>query len=433
MLAEPLAEALEHAADRFGTPVYVVDLTAVAESAGGLETAFGAPWVRQFSLKANDLPALTEFLAGRGWGANVVSHGEWDCARTAGVPNSAVTFEGIGKTDAELAYAVSECAAGRPLRWLALESPDEALRLAELAAGGGLGVGGTPPLDVLVRVNPAVDPETSAEFAVGAASSKFGMEPAEIVDLARSGVLSGALRLRGVHVHAGSALRDVVAWAAAGVVAVRLSGVLAGIVPGVDTVDFGGGFPVPGDGAPTPQQFAETLAQQLDEHGLTLPSRCAIEPGRALVGHAGWLVGSVLHARHHARPIGQQTAQQVVLDVGMTELMRPALYGSRHAILPLRASDASAVPVTTSVDGPICELTDSFGVHELPALRRGDLVAIAEAGAYAASFTSRYNGRPQPPELLRWPTGELEHCARPAIAAPLGLAPAEAARTPQPV
>ena len=136
------------------------------------------------------------------------------------------------------------------------------------------------------------------------------------------------------------------------------------------------------------------------------PTRLAIEPGRFLVARAGWLVARVLHVRDRG-------GRQVVLDAGMTELIRPALYGARHPIVALtslgRALDDPTGPIArraaacrrpgvepTRVDGPICESTDALGVHDLPPLRRGDLVAIADAGAYAASLSSTYNGRPRP-------------------------------------
>lgn len=403
-------DALMGAARDYGTPVYVIDLATVAAAAALVESAFPRPWIWQYSLKANDLPALAAFLARRGWGANVVSLGEWQHAQAANVPNESVTLEGIGKTDAELEYAVQQTALGAPLRWLALESPEEALRLAQIANEYGLGRDRRPRLDVLMRVNPAVDPETRPQFAVGAGTSKFGMDVREIHALVRNGLFARVLRLRGIHVHTGSDLRDVAAWAEAGATAVGLAADLAADVDTVDTVDVGGGFPNPVDGAPLPAQFVAALYADLERRHLTLPPRHAIEPGRFLVGHAGWLVSQVLHSRPRAH-----LEQQTVLDAGMTELVRPALYGSRHDIRPLR----SAIPstdetVSTSVEGPICELTDSFGTYQLPRLRRGDLVAIEGAGAYASSFTSRYNGRPQPHEVLRRPDGSLQLCQRPS-------------------
>ncbi|MDQ2738391.1 MAG: hypothetical protein M3Y35_07215, partial [Actinomycetota bacterium] len=279
---------------------------------------------------------------------------------------------------------------------------------------------GRPPIDMLIRLNPQVRPETRAEFAVGAGTSKFGMDRDEA--LAAAAVTNGSgVRLRGVHVHVGSDLRDVIAWAEAGERAVRMLTELSPYADKVDTVDFGGGFPLAGAG-PSPGSFLRALLTALRDGGLSLPARPAIEPGRYLVGGAGWLVSRVLHAR--ARP---PVAQQVVLDAGMTELIRPTLYGSRHPVhaLPFNGS-VSGGPVNagvlypslldTAVEGPVCESTDTFGIHSLlPRMDRGDLVVIESAGAYAALFTSRYNGRPQPAEVALGPDGSLQLCERPGI------------------
>lgn len=384
---------------------------------------FGAPWLRLYSLKANDLPAITSFLHGRGWGASVVSTGEWQHAAAAGVSNESVAFEGLGKTDAQLAFTVGEAAVGRPVRWLAIESAQEAAVLAGLAGDAGLGVGGLPPLDVLLRLNPEVAPETRPEFAVGARLSKFGMSQGEILRLVQGPSLAGpGLRLRGIHVHVGSDLSDVRAFSRAGVRATQLLAGLRVARPRdrrwLDTIDFGGGFPLNVPGAPGPESFRDALARALDRAGLELPPRPAIEPGRYLVGAAGWLVARVLHTR----AVGAQ-AQQVVLDAGMTELIRPALYGSRHPVHLLPASGPAAACgdgaqvdgglLDTALEGPVCESTDTFGRHPLPPLHRGDPVAIGHAGAYCASFTSRYNGRPPPVEAVLWPGGVLQRCRRP--------------------
>lgn len=419
---------LTEAARRFGTPVYVVDLASVATAAQQVEAAFGAPWVLQYSLKANDLPAIAAFLGRRGWGGNVVSAGEWQLARRGGLGNDAVSFEGIGKTDGQLEFAVAEAAAGRPLRWLAVESGEEARRLAELAAACHLGHGPRPPLDVLLRLNPQVTPETRAEFAVGRPASKFGMSEAEICSLVRSGLVSGGgLRLRGIHVHAGSGLEDVRAWALAGLRATRLAAALGGEAGGLDTVDFGGGFPLAAPGAPSPRRFGDALAGLLHANGLRLPARPAIEPGRYLVGAAGWLVSSVLHVRESPNGHRGQPPALAVIDAGMTEFIRPALYGSYHPVHMLATGGPGGEIRATALEGSVCESTDSFGVHPLPPLRRGDLVAIGTAGAYAASFTSRYNGRPAPAEALITLDGSLQPCERPPLT-PAGPCPPQPGR-----
>lgn len=418
---------LARAADKYGTPVYVIDMASVDAAARQAEAAFGGSWLLHYSLKANDLPAIAGYLTRRGWGGSVVSTGEWQYAAHAGLANDAIAFEGIGKTDAQLEHAVAEAAAGRPVRWLVLESAEETERLGQLAFSYRLGHGGRPPLDVLVRLNPAVAPETRDELAVGRAASKFGLPETDIRALVRRGLLaSGAaatgLRLRGIHVHVGSALTDVGAWSEAGLQATWLLAEINRHAGTADTVDFGGGFPLSGPGLPGPAEFHQALLRALSQAGLTLPPRPAIEPGRYLVGQAGWLVSRVLHVRRPAA--ATPGPEQAVLDAGMTELMRPALYGSVHSVHAIRAAAGRGALRETVVEGPVCESTDSFGIQQLPPLKRDDLVAIDQAGAYAASFTSRYNGRPQPAEVLLWPDGSLQRCRRPDIVTP-AMPPAE--------
>jgi diaminopimelate decarboxylase len=421
--SRPGSEAqLAAVARRFGTPLYVMDASALAQAAEQVERAFPAPWVLHYSLKANDLPAVTGLLAERGWGANVVSVGEWELARAAGVAAGRTTVEGIGKTDADLAAVVDSAAEGRGVRWVSVESRGELARLTELVShratdpATGKQAPLTAPIDVLLRLNPEVQPETSSDLAVGLPSSKFGMA-ADEARAAASDVTDPNVRVRGVHVHVGSDLGDVVAWAVAGRRAVELLEELRTSHPHADTVDFGGGFPGLGH-APTPQDFHAALVAELDAAGLRMPPVCAIEPGRSVVSSAGTLVAGVLHAR--SRP---PYPQQIVLDAGMTELIRPALYGSRHpvTVVARAADDANGQrheSMSTAVEGPICESTDSFGLHQLPRLSRGDLVALGEAGAYCASFTSRYNGRPHPREVVLAEDGSCTLGERTDLSAP---------------
>jgi diaminopimelate decarboxylase len=414
-----VADALRDAADRFGTPAYVTDLTELDRAAAAVRAAFPDPWIRQYSVKANDVPAIVAEVTARGFGANVVSRGEWAAARRAGVPNDRITLEGIGKTDADLRAAVRAAATGAPLAWVAIESGDEAEILARLAHRAKLGRAGRPPLDVLVRLNPDVTPETIDALAVGVGASKFGMTETEatgVVGWLASGG-GGAVRPRGVHLHVGSQLRAVDAWRDAVRRGLAVVALLRGSLDSFDTLDVGGGFPVFPPDEPTPgaERFARELPELLDAlPDDRRPARLAIEPGRALVAHSGWLVARVLHVRDRG-------GRQVVIDAGMTELIRPALYGARHPIVALtslgRPLDAVtlaepariAVPdvAPTRVEGPICESTDALGTHDLPPFRRGDLVAIRDAGAYAASLASTYNGRPRPPQVFLEADGRL--------------------------
>ncbi len=394
-----LAPALRAAARRFGTPVQVTDTAGLADVAAGIRRDFPDPWLRAFSVKANDVAAVVARIAALGFDANVVSRGEWEVARKAGLPNGRITLEGVGKTDADLRAACASVARGEPIRWIAIESLDEAaalLRIARPAIPRGRA------LDVLFRLNPEVTPETLHQLAVGAGGSKFGMTADELS--AAVEVVSGSpgLTPRGIHLHVGSQLRAVDAWRDAVRRGLALLALLGGTRREFDTLDIGGGFPVLplGERAPGPARFARELPALLEsipaDRG---PRRLAIEPGRALVARAGWLVARVLHVR-------ERDGRQVVLDSGMTELIRPALYDAWHEIdalttlgRPVDDGEPSALE-PAHVDGPICESTDHLGEHRLPPLRRGDLVAIRDAGAYSASLSSTYNGRPRPPQVI---------------------------------
>jgi diaminopimelate decarboxylase len=473
-----LSDALRAAARRHGTPVYATDGQALDAAAAAVRAAFPDPWLRAYSLKANDLPAIVARLAGHGFGANVVSRGEWSLARRAGLPNAAITLEGIGKTDADLRSAARAAADGEPLRWIAVESADEAAALARTVTAAGRRTGRPDfRVDVLVRLNPGVQPETHLGLATGARGSKFGVTADEVgAVIEAGGGAEGPLCWRGLHLHVGSQLGAVDAWRDAVRRALALLALTRGGLPDFDTLDVGGGMPVvpwrpasaagvatrtaaaargagqeraaaggerpgrpwdpapPPPSAPEPRHFAAELVALLDAVPADRrPGRLAVEPGRVLVASAGWLVARVLHVRERTLPpeppppdrsgahglavlppgstTDDRTRRLVVVDAGMTELVRPALYGAEHAIVALtslgRPVRAGAAFRSTRVDGPICESTDRLGEHLLPPLRRGDLVAIADAGAYAASMRSAYNGRPRPPEVLVEAGGRL--------------------------
>ena len=291
---------------------------------------------------------------------------------------------------------------GEPILWTAIESADEAAALGRLAARL-VGRGG-PRLDVLLRFNPAVEPETLPGLAVGAGISKFGLADDELAEaIEAGGGPQGPLRWRGLQVHVGSQLGAVDAWRDGVRRALAIVGLLGGSLANFDTLDVGGGFPVfeVGEPAPGPARFAQELGLLLGALPADRrPARLAVEPGRFLVARSGFLLARVLHAR-------QRNGPMVVLDAGMTELIRPALYGARHGVVALTSngrpwpeSGSGSERRLTAVEGPICESTDSFGQHLLPELVRGDLVAIRDAGAYGASLASRYNGRPAAGQVL---------------------------------
>jgi diaminopimelate decarboxylase len=283
------------------------------------------------------------------------------------------------------------------------------------------------------------------------------------------GGAEGPIRWRGIHLHVGSQLGAVDAWRDAVRRGLALLALLQGGMPDFDTLDVGGGMPAapwsaaaplpdrdgtpPPAAVPGPDRFAAELPALLAAiPPERRPRRLAVEPGRVLVARAGWLVARVLHVRERTVPPAElavegagahglavlppgsvaddRTRRLVVIDAGMTELIRPALYGAEHAVVALTSLGRPVVPPggapdaagsrsrravrlrPARVDGPICESTDTLGEHLLPPLRRGDLVAIADAGAYAASMRSPYNGRPRPAEVIIEADGSLSRARR---------------------
>jgi diaminopimelate decarboxylase len=429
-----LAAMARQAARRYGTPLYLYDLGRLRDDARTLSHAFPDPWLRLYSLKANATPGLVREIAALGFGANVVSLGEWRLARTAGVDDGRTALSGIGKTERDLAQVVAAARTKRPLLWVSIESEDEARALARHAATATRRPTGIDArtdaridpridarIDALVRLNPAVLPETHPGLAVGTGDAKFGVIPEELPRLLEAGGgADGPIRWRGIHLHIGTQLAAVDAWRSAIRRALAVFALFRGDLVDFDTVDCGSGFPVPlpGETVPSPAQFAAEVRDALDALPADRrPARLAVEPGRVVVARSGSIVARVLHVRERTRreaavaseaPPQEQAMRQIVLDAGMTELIRPALYGARHPIRALTSlgrphdpdgDDGAGRGMIAQVEGPICESTDHLGLHTLPPLRRGDLVSIGLAGAYASAMASTYNGRPRAPEI----------------------------------
>lgn len=418
-LSAALVEAIQSAAEARATPFYLTIEQDLIDAAQLFEDAFPDPWIRSYSLKADPLPEVVTILANRGWGANCVSVGEIIAARLAGVENGNITLEGIGKGEEEFSATIEASASGHPLRWIALESLDEARALvaAVLARCEKSGA----PIRTLIRLNPAIEPGGHSGLAVGLGSSKFGTDRAELIAAARIVAAAGPpLQLVGIHLHAGSQLRDLSQWQTAVERSISAYGELVAeglIAPDVHctigTLCIGGGEPVTLEGAaehgPSTADFARAADVAWSNASCATPPLRAIEPGRALVAEATYLVARVLHVRARreivraplALPGEAETVceRQAVLDAGMGELIRPALYGARHPVHAVASRTRS--DSLTAAHGPICESTDALGAHLLPGdLARGDLVAIAGAGAYADAMWSPYNSRPRPERLL---------------------------------
>jgi diaminopimelate decarboxylase len=364
-----------------GTPAYVYDLDAVAATWRHLAAAFqplGGEVL--YAVKANSNLAVLSRLARTGAGFDVVSGGELLRVLRAGGDPARTVFAGVGKTAEELALAVGHGV------MVHVESADELEALQVVAAGLGRRA------RFAVRVNPDVEVDTHAYIRTGHDEAKFGVA-IEVADELLARAAKGDfpdLDPAGVHVHVGSQLPDPDGMAAGAKIGVEVieAGRAAGLP--LDWLDVGGGLPIDYGGRPPlgPEVFAGALAPLVAGRGI----RLGIEPGRYLVGRAGALVARVLYRKHRS------AGRMLVVDTGMHQLMRPALYQAVHRVVPVRAA-GPANP--TEVVGPICESTDVLAAAaDLPDLAPGDLVAILDAGAYGMTMASNYNTHPRPPEIV---------------------------------
>ena len=351
-------------AEAVGTPVYVYSTATLARHYRVYAEAFaGLEALVAYAVKANANLSVLRTLARLGAGADTVSEGEIRRALAAGVPPERIIFSGMGKTDAELAFACT-----LPGLQLNVESEPELERLSIAAR-----VAGARPL-VVFRVNPDVQAGGHAKISTGAAHNKFGVAVDEVERLYRRAADEGAVEPVGLALHIGSQITELApferAWTNLRTLAERLRA--QGLT--VRRLDLGGGLAVPYFNAPDPPAPAElgALAERVFS-GLDVA--LAVEPGRAIAANAGVLLTRVVHVnRRGAGPCF------LVLDAGMNDLLRPTLYEAWHDIRPVRPRPGG--PVTYDVVGPVCETGDTFTRDRpLPPLEAGDLVAFMSAGA----------------------------------------------------
>ena len=363
------------------TPFYLYAVGALVERYRDLERAFASSrHLHCVAMKANSQPALLRPLAAEGAGAEVVSGAELALALELGFPPSRIVFSGVGKTEPELVSGLRA-----DIRMFLVESETELHVLDDLAAREGR------KAPVALRLNPDIDPETHPHIATGVSAAKFGVDPDEARALYRRHRDFAHLDFIGVHSHIGSQitsirpLSDNAAMLGAWVKELRDAG-----VP-IRFVDIGGGLGIRYEGDDTPgfDQYAESVIPPLSE----LDVEILTEPGRALLGPVGAFVVRVLYVKSvHGRRF-------VVVDAGMNDLIRPALYGAYHSIVPLAEGVASRPPV--DIVGAVCESSDVFArARELPELERGELLAILDTGAYGFAMSSNYNLRPRPAEVI---------------------------------
>ncbi|MCU0694973.1 MAG: diaminopimelate decarboxylase [Myxococcaceae bacterium] len=372
---------LEQIARDVGTPTYVYSTATLTRHLRVVQEAFASvPTLVCYSVKANSNLAVLKLFAKGGAGFDIVSAGELERVRRVGGDTRKIVFAGVGKTEAEMVAAVK---AG--ILMFNVESAEELEALARV--GQQLGV----DAPFALRVNPDVDAKTHKYIATGLKTSKFGVPFDEALALyARSKKLEG-LVARGLDCHIGSQLTDTrpVREAMTRVGSLYRALIAKGFP--LTHLDVGGGLGVTytTETPPGVADYAKAVIEPLKNLGATL----VLEPGRVLVANAGVLLTRVLYRKK------TPAKHFVIVDAGMNDLLRPALYEAHHDIRPV--APRKGKKATVEIVGPVCESSDVLGHgRALPPLQQGDLLAIMTAGAYGMSMSSSYNSRPRPAEVL---------------------------------
>lgn len=337
-----------------------------------------------YAMKANSNQAVIKTLADLGAGMDVVSEGELRRARAAGVPARKIVFSGVGKTAAEMSYALRE-----GIACFNVESEPELELLSEIARRLG------ETATISIRVNPDVDAKTHAKITTGKSENKFGISMSRAREIyARAASLPG-LRISGVDVHIGSQITTLEPYQQAYTLLSELVQNLREDGHSITHIDFGGGLGVPyrgtNDVPPHPDEYAAVVRETLGH----LDCKFVMEPGRMIAGNAGILVTRVIHVKH------EEGKTFIIVDAAMNDLIRPTLYDAWHDILTVSEPDGAVETSLADVVGPVCESGDYLAQNrKMPPVKAGDLIAVMTAGAYGAVQAGTYNSRLLVPEVL---------------------------------
>ncbi len=381
--------ALPELAETHGTPLYVYSAGRMRENVERLRSALqiALPDDRQpliaFACKANSNLAVLRLFQKLGLGCDVVSGGELTRALTAGIAADKIVYSGVGKSDEELRAAIKA-----EILQINVESREELERIAALAAEAGKAP------RVAFRLNPDVAADTHHKISTGRSEDKFGMPRSEIETLYQWAFDHPNLQPYGLQVHIGSQLLKTAPFEKAFEKLADLAKCLQASGLPVENLDLGGGLGIIYKDEQPPD--LDTYAAAIRDIILPLGTKITLEPGRFLVGDAGLLLTRVSYIKQGAG------RRYIVLDAGMNDLMRPALYDAFHAVRAVQNREMEGAKlVKYDIVGPVCETGDTFlKDFSLPETHKGDLLAIMSAGAYGFVMASNYNTRPFPAEIL---------------------------------
>ncbi len=363
-------------------PAYVYDVDGMTETLRSLRHAFGdAPHLVAYAIKANSAGTVVRAFAAEGAGVDAVSGTEVELALASGVPEKRIVMSGVAKTDTEIDLALF-----KGILAIQAESVEELTRIAARAKASG------HRADISLRLNPGIEIDSHAHIATGHDTAKFGISEGDLA--AAYAVIDGSeglLTQVGISVHLGSMMTSTEAYARSARKLCDLARERRAQAPSLKYIDFGGGFGIDYGDSPSvpPSEFAHTCVRTLRDAGLS-DLTIVVEPGRSLVAPYGVLVARIVQTKASA------ARSWVMINAGMNDLIRPALYGAKHRIELLESAPREP---EWRVVGPVCESSDDFGAHPLGPEPSG-LVVIRDAGAYGFVMASEYNGRALPAEVF---------------------------------
>jgi diaminopimelate decarboxylase len=374
-------------ASAYGTPAYVYSAAKIRENVVSLQSAFKKllPENRQpliaYACKTNSNIAILRILSQMGLGSDIVSGGELDRCLLAGIDTSKIVYSGVGKNEAEITKSIHQ-----NILQINVESLEELEHIIEISRKMG------KIASIALRFNPDVDAKTHAKISTGKSENKFGLSKSALIKGYKIASQSPHINLRGISIHIGSQLTKIDPFRKAFEKLALLTNELRSMGFIVYSLDLGGGLGITYTDETPPDVLDYALA--IKDVILPLNTEIIVEPGRLLTGNAGILLSRVLYVKHGDKK------KHVILDAGMNDLIRPALYGAIHPVIPASLTDKRPM-MTYEIVGPICESSDTFLNDALmPELRQDDLVCIKAAGAHGFVMASNYNTKPFSPEIL---------------------------------
>ena len=376
---------LRRLADEVGTPFYCYSSATLERHYQVFAEAFAdTDALVCYAMKANSNQAVLRTLARLGAGMDIVSEGELRRALAAGVPGERIVFSGVGKTRAEMAFALDS-----GTLCFNVESEPELEALSEVALSKGM------QAPVSIRINPDVDAKTHRKISTGRSENKFGIPIGRAREVYAHAARMKGIAITGVDMHIGSQITDLEPFDNAAALLAELARDLMADGHRLHHIDLGGGLGVPyredNEPPPDPQAYARIIKRHTRDLGL----RLVFEMGRMIAGNAGVLVTRVVYVKQGA------DRTFLIVDAAMNDLIRPTLYDAHHDIKPVAEPGRDAARMVADVVGPVCETGDYLALsRDMPAARAGDLLAIMTAGAYGAVQANTYNTRLLVPEVL---------------------------------